>query len=165
MGQSRHGIYDDCEGISEDLIQQFYGTSGTPIMRRRGQTGAGHPSDEDGDQDSASRHENSTIEHEALPNMHAHPVAVPRHDCPFTSEERVLFASGLEKLHLENRIPLNYGAHPSEWTSPYVPYEDIPVGRSRNTIRVSLPDAIWLKRSQLWVQALYVQTYILESRL
>lgn len=167
MGQSHSGIYEDCNGVPEDLIQQFYGTSGVPVTRRSGQTGAGHPSDESLNENLAGTEMESTstaIEHEALPNMYPFPVAVPRQLCPFTSEEQVLFASGLEKLHLESRVPLNYGVHPSEWTSPYLPYEDIPVGRSRNAIRITLPNAVWLKRSQLWAQALYIQTYILESR-
>ncbi|KAG2067389.1 hypothetical protein BDR04DRAFT_1159196 [Suillus decipiens] len=56
MGQLEHGLYsDDCEGVHPDIIRQYYGTTGQPILHASHQTGAGHASDEEySDSDDAS---------------------------------------------------------------------------------------------------------------
>lgn len=168
IGQLQGGIYDDCQGVPEHVIEQFYGTHGNAIIRSSHQTGAGHPPDEDGDEDWVDvdeAAETSFAGQETLNNVYVSPVPVPRHQSPFTEDERVLFDAGLFRIRNEGRIPLGYGAHPSEWPFPYPPFEDIPVGRVRgSTVRISLPNSIWLSRSQLWAQALYLLTYILDTR-
>lgn len=42
------GLYvDDCDGLHPDVISRYYGVYGEPVQRHHGQTGAGHPPDEE----------------------------------------------------------------------------------------------------------------------
>ena len=53
VGQTENGIYlDDCDGVDESVIHRYYGTTSARSRRRHGQTGAGHPPEEDSDTDS-----------------------------------------------------------------------------------------------------------------
>lgn len=190
MGQVEHGMYteDDCIGVHPDVIDQYYGTSGTPLRRRRGQTGAGHPPDEepdeddndpdwqdaDDDSDSESDEESEhsgghqDLEHRISAHhqseFHHEPVGVPKHANPFgTPELQDAFDTAFEALQSSGQVPLGYGVLPEEWDEEgYPSFEILRSGRrGGKELRVALPDFIWRPRAELWVQALAVMNHTL----
>jgi hypothetical protein len=179
IGKTLHGVYDedDCEGVDPVVIDQLYGTHGTRIVRREGQTGAGHPDDDIEDEDvsdSSSDDESSVdltetmgefaarIAAEVRKNVRHEPVRVARHSSPFPTEKvHVLFCETLERVREEGIVPINYGICEDEWEDGYPPYEILGIGkRAQGQLRISLPDDVWRPKALLWCQALDVLTRI-----
>ena len=65
MGQLEFGIYDDFDNVPVPELEQHYGVQGKPVYRSHGQTGAGHPADEDDISevaDGSAEHENDWVD-------------------------------------------------------------------------------------------------------
>jgi len=96
-------------------------------------------------------------------NIHHEAADVPEHTDPFDNpENREAFLSSLEILCKEGIIPGGYGLHMEEWGEDgYPSFEVIHAGRrSRKELRISLPDAVWRPRAELWAQAHHVMSQI-----
>lgn len=175
LGQVQHGIYvDEHDGIHPDVLNEYYGVQGKPREQIPGQSGAGHPPDED-DEDTES--DDNAMDVDSLEdriaqdyehNFNHEAVKAPKHANPFTlslSEEA--FSEELLEKEATGFLPGGYGIHPDEWEgNGYPTYEIIRTGRrARKEIRVALPDAIWRPRAELWVRALYTMTTVLEIQM
>jgi hypothetical protein len=68
MGKLEHGFYDDSDDSDEysdvdpEILNHFYGTTRNNVRRREGQTGAGHPPDENSDSSSSDSEPDSASE-------------------------------------------------------------------------------------------------------
>ena len=111
IGMTNHGVYiNDYAGVHLDVIQQYYSAHGHKHQCAPGQTGAGHPPDEDwmdlGEQVAADQSAN--IHHEA--------VDVPDHEDPFLSDQqRDAFCTALAAVQEQALLPRGYGLHQGEW--------------------------------------------------
>ncbi|KAG1886899.1 uncharacterized protein F5891DRAFT_1132329 [Suillus fuscotomentosus] len=144
ISQVTLGIYrDNCEGVHPDTIERYHGTHGREQTRCHGQTGAGHPDDEDtnsGDQLV------SQIEEDQEQNK-----------SPFvTQDDENLFFSTVEKIVVEGIIPEGYGLLPGEQDDEDAAIiEVLQFGRrGTKSIVVSLSDSVWEARATLWCQGL-----------
>ncbi|KAJ7588142.1 hypothetical protein C8J56DRAFT_785769 [Mycena floridula] len=178
LGQITQGTYiEEFPGVEPSVLEHYYGVEGPQIQRRPGQTGAGHPTDEESDSGSDSEMEVDISEHSGnLPNRINEDIAeqflhdavpVPKHKCPFPDDEDMrTFEQALLSLSQEDIIPSGFGLTPLEWEDgQYPPYEIIPSGRrGSKKLRVQLPHLVWKPRADLWGRALSIMNNILESR-
>jgi hypothetical protein len=105
------------------------------------------------------------VAHEQIHNIRHEAIQTPSSNSPFKDlfEEKTLFRA-LGEIVQQNVIPMGYGVLPEEWENGSYPVlEDLQIGRKRGLVQVSLLDKIWLARSRLWVQGLYVLTYLREG--
>ena len=184
MGQLEYGIYDDYDNVPVSELEAYYGVYSNAIHRFPGQTGAGHPADEDLDLDSESdvdfntnldshNDDNDWINVERTEeavaevniNTYAEPVSVPDHNHPFLSDdsdEMRAFVVMLATYEASSYIPSGYGMLPEEWEDGLYPtIQVIPTGRrGSKQLEIGLPDTIWRSRSELWVRALDVMIKI-----
>jgi hypothetical protein len=155
------GIYnDDCDGWSPEEISEHYGVYGRESRRAPGQTGAGHPPDEDTDADGWVDEEPSTEAPATIPA-----VNVPEPASPFVdADEENAFWAALAIQSEQGFIPEGYGIMEDEWEEgEYPTSEVIQVGRRRSgELYVSLPLDVWLPRAELWVRALNLMITALE---
>jgi len=164
------GIYqDDCDHLSPEEIEENYGLFGAQRRRMPGQTGAGHPDDED-DFDMSMVEEGTDewididgdIFLETDPNIRHEPVSVPDHRCPFSLDGLDAFSKGL-RLYIErDYTPPGLGMCSEEWENGQYPsIQVIPSGRrGSKELPIQLPHELWLPRSQLWVRGLHVLNFI-----
>lgn len=168
LGQTTEGIYatDPLEGIHPDAINRYYGVEGATCRRRRGETGAGHESEDEEEDPEGDDSEPEVDPQEELENQiqadqaqnirHA-PVKVARHHSPF--EEEANEAAFMELLELLLRhpdtLPEDYGILPEEWDEDsYGEIETIRTGTNGKELVVVLPREEWFPRAVQWVQAL-----------
>jgi len=153
ISQATLGIYgDNCEGVHPDTIQRYYGTHGQEQIRRDGQTGAGHPRDEDVDDQVILQR----VEEDQEQHVRHAAVEVPGIDSPFiTQHDEDQFFSTVKQIATEGIIPEGYGLLPDEQDDNYMSMvEVLQFGRRRTkSITVSLSDTIWEARAMLWCQA------------
>ena len=150
-------------------LESHYGIHGNVTRRFPGQTGAGHPADEEHDEETHGGEDADWIDidgteeavAEANLNMHAIPVPVPENNNPFTSNNSnantmQTFVIMLELYKSTNYIPSGFGMLPDEWENGLYPtIQAIPSGRrGSRQLEIGLPDPIWRPRSEKWVQAL-----------
>jgi hypothetical protein len=168
LGQLELGVYhDNYETAPVEQLNRHYGIYGNEIQRLPGQTGAGHPADEDHDDVDldAGPDDNDWIDindannaiAEAENNVYTEPVSVPGNNNPFASENEMhLFARTLHQHQVQGYIPAGYGMLWDEWEGGVYPtIQMIPSGqRGSKQLRIGLPDNRWRSRSELWVQAL-----------
>ncbi|KAJ6494116.1 hypothetical protein C8R47DRAFT_1267661 [Mycena vitilis] len=177
LGRLENGVYlDDCDGVDPGVISELYGTHGSVIQRAPGETGAGQLDDEDvpgvdgnleleeedwedmiGDVEAANEH-----------HFHHEPVAVPKHQNPFSDDALQIFEDALAEADRVQVIPPGYGLLPEEWeNNTYPAFEILKSGRKGSKeLRVALPDSIWRPRAESWGRALAVLnhlTYMLED--
>ncbi|KAJ7599360.1 hypothetical protein C8J56DRAFT_1094074, partial [Mycena floridula] len=176
LGQVTEGTYlDEFPGVEPSVLEHYYGVEGHPIQRQPGQTGAGHPADEDSDSDSemeapSSEHPGNLPNHidEDINSQFLHDaVPVPKHKCPFPDDDDMAtFERALLESSQQDIIPGGFGLAPTEWEDgQYPPYEIIPAGRrGSRKLRVQLPHLVWKPRADLWGRALAIMNNILESR-
>lgn len=174
LGQVEHGIYaDELDGIHPDVLNKYYGVAGQPRTQIPGQSGAGHPDDEE-DEDLQNDEDMDVDELENQIAMdHAHnfnheAVKAPKHTKPFTSSlAEQAFTQELQGREDDGILPEGYGIHPDEWEeNGYPSYEIIRTGRrARKELRVALPDDMWRPRAETWVRALYTMTEVLEMQM
>lgn len=178
LGQLDHGVYvDDCDGLSVNLINKYYGVHGREMKKKPGQSGAGHAPDDEDNEDDGWATDNESEENlpqsesaayvETEPNIRHEPVSVPDHIPPFSTIEFQAFTTSLQSLEATNWIPDGYGIHPDEWESVYYPTaENIPLGRrSQKVMEISLSTSLWYPRAQLWCRSLYLMNQISFQRL
>jgi hypothetical protein len=183
LGQVEHGIYeeDPMANIHPDTINRYYGVDSIEQTRSDGQTGAGHPDDEDidsetGDTDveDGSEGDESDGDHQwtALQcqiasdqahNIRHKPVKVARHHNPFATPEAETEFRDILALVVESRtIPGGYGVLVDEWEDGYPEREIIKTGLRGKGLEVVLPEEVWFPRAVLWTQALDVMTQLVE---
>jgi len=177
MGQLEFGIYDDYDNVPAAELEQNYGIHGRPIHRLPGQTGAGHPADEDDVWDhiakiSVERNDDwvdmdEAATNEVNQNTYNEPIPVPAHNIPFVSDaELEAFRIRLSQYEDSKFIPAGYGMLSDEWENGVYPtIQVIPVGhRGSRQLDIGLPDIIWRPRSQVWVRALDIMNQIQNVR-
>ncbi len=168
------GVYDDYDNVSSAELEQHYSVHGNPVHRLPGQTGAGHPADENDFSDVAE----ASVEHdgdwldmdeaeaavdEANRNTYTEPIPVPEHNSPFVSDaEMQAFAIMLSQYEDSGFIPAGYGMSRREWENgTYPTIQVIPVGRrGSRQLEIGLPESIWQPRSELWVRGLDIMNKI-----
>ncbi|KAH9911007.1 uncharacterized protein B0H18DRAFT_830865, partial [Fomitopsis serialis] len=167
------GTYED-KYKNDDVndLTEYYGVDGTPKRRRLGQTGAGHSADtddedepmedqSDGEAEDASDDdgddEESNIRHAA--------VKVARHANPFRDEDKEdAFWATLQEISALNYLPRNLNIRNDEWDDEgYPTYEDLAVGKRKQSLRVELPHALWLPRAEIWCRAVSILTRVLDE--
>lgn len=167
--EQEHGVEEDQPQVHANILDQYYGVDGHARRRRHGQTGAGHPPDEDvddgsergGDSDDSdgggieemiADDQEEHIRHEALP--------VPTSASPFSAVSEEIFLNTFEEMQRLDVVPEGYGLHPYEWDGMGYPvFETITVGvGGRKKIRIELPADIWWQRACAWVQGLQLMS-------
>lgn len=170
LGQVEHGVYvDECDKLSAEEIQENYGVYGTPINRLPGQTGAGHPSDEEDvliPADVSQDNDWEDAEDETTPNIRHPPVPVPDQANPFSEEEMIAFSTSLQDYETRGFNPPGYGLLDDEWDGvPYPAVEVLPTPRHGSKgLRIGLPSHIWRPRAERWGRALFIMNFILFHR-
>lgn len=167
ISRAKLGEYhDDCKGIHPLTIERYYGVHGHERIRRNGQTGAGHPPDEDPESDDeeiiADRRDGilQSLEADLQDQVRHDAVEVPGNGLPFAcAEDEAEFWSVLERVVLEDITPTGYGLLPEELAGDESTIECIPLGRrGTRSVTVSLEDPIWARRAKIWCQALATLT-------
>jgi hypothetical protein len=177
-----HGVYDDYDNVPVSILEAYYGVHGSITHRFPGQTGAGHPADEEHDEESndADGGEDADwvdidgteeVVAEASLNTHAMPVPVPENNNPFNSNNSnpntmQTFVIMLELYKSTNYIPPGFGMLPDEWENrSYPTIQAIPSGRrGSRQLEIGLPDPICRPRSEKWVQALDIMMKLKNMR-
>jgi hypothetical protein len=95
LGQTEKGLYmdDEFDDIHPDFLQQYYGTTSHGVPRRRHQTGAGGPAEEEDSSDCDEEIDNlgDRIAADQQHNIRHAPAEVPAHACPFDALTDVFF--------------------------------------------------------------------------
>lgn len=164
LGQLNDGVYaDPMDNIHPDIIERYYGVDGIERIRRPGETGAGHPEDEDMEQPEQRVDEpvlSNTVADDLAHNVRHPPIKVARHGNPFRSPvvEKNFFAA-LGAIVQADIIPEGYGVLESEWEDgTYPAMEAINPGTRGKEIIVALPRDVWLPRAILFAQGLDAMT-------
>ncbi|KAJ7173237.1 hypothetical protein C8R46DRAFT_893090, partial [Mycena filopes] len=155
-----NGVYtvDPFKELHPDTIERYYGVEGPIQVRRPGQTGAGHPDDEDEDEwvDEADEYLHAVVEEDLAHNIRHPAIKVARHRNPFhssTMEEN--FFGALGEIVRLNLVPEGYGVIEDEWEDgSYPSMEAINPGTRGKEIVVELPRDVWLPRAVLFAQGL-----------
>lgn len=167
LGELQYGTCaDPFEGIDSAILQEHYGTEGRIKKRYLGQSGAGHPPDEDDtfniplEQDNGSEwvdEDNHNNGEEAL-EEELDSAPVPPHSNPFSTEDYQTFRGVLQSLNETGYLPEGYGICRDEWDNGRYPtLEVITTGRrGARQLEIGLVDHIWRPRAENWVRALYV---------
>ncbi|KZS99414.1 uncharacterized protein LAESUDRAFT_668019, partial [Laetiporus sulphureus 93-53] len=153
LGQAANGIYvDDGTDIHPDVLHELYGMARTPVHRRRGQTGAGHPPEEEESEneddaivDGPTADISEQIAAAQQGNVRHDPVDVPAHASPFADEatETLLF-NALAAVRGDGFLPAGYGVLIGEEIDAYDHEEAIRLGRhGTKELIVTLPEHIW----------------------
>ncbi|KAJ7259953.1 hypothetical protein B0H12DRAFT_1014234 [Mycena haematopus] len=179
LGQTTAGIYatDPLDGIHPDAINRYYGVAGARRRQGRGETGAGHASDDEGgsgeESDSDLDHEpdvqeelENQIEADQAQNIRHAPVKVARHHSPFEDDEDE--AAFLELLQVilsqPDVLPADYGVVEEEWEdADYPETEVIRTGTNGKELVVVLPRDEWFPRAVQWAQALDLLNRVLDE--
>ncbi|KAJ6543011.1 hypothetical protein B0H19DRAFT_957835, partial [Mycena capillaripes] len=171
VGQVQNGVYvNDYEDIHPTVLERYYGVHGPLAPRTSGQTGAGQLDDEDvplpsihdgqeSDSDSDDDDLVQQIEEAHTGNFHHKPVAVPKHNNPFSDKETMqVFHDALSAAEEIGLVPAGYGLLPDEWEDGVYPsYEIIKSGhRGGKQLRVALLDSIWRPRAEMWGRGLAI---------
>ncbi|KAJ7149583.1 hypothetical protein C8R46DRAFT_915629 [Mycena filopes] len=162
MDDRVHAV-DPFKELHPDTIERYYGVEGPIQVRHPGQTGAGHPDDEDEDEwvdeaDEYRRGRRFGAQHMASGHQRgtaSQPVPLERNGGKF------LWALG-EIVQL-NLVPEGYGVIEDEWEDgSYPSMEAINPGTRGKEIVVELPRDIWLPRAVLFAQGLDALEHSLE---
>lgn len=166
---------EECEGMSVEEIEAYYGVYGKPTYRMEGQSGAGHLTDEEevipvldaGSSDSDNTNDWVDVndaDNETTQNIQHDAIPAPEHSNPFTTQQLDAFNQVLQHYTTTDFNPAGYKVLDSEWSDdhPYPVIGIIPCGR-RQEIRISLPESIWCPRAQQWARALFIMNHILNQ--
>ncbi|KAI0060244.1 hypothetical protein BV25DRAFT_1807634, partial [Artomyces pyxidatus] len=146
---------DEYQDVHPDLLNRYYGVSGVPRFRAPGQTGAGHPPDEDIE---------ALVAADQAANIRHEPIKVARHTSPFSLDELEQgFWDVYAEVQASGIVPSGMMLRDSEWDDgEYPTFEDITVGiRTRKTMSVALPREVWYPRALAWCQALHLMADVL----
>jgi len=149
-------------------MERYYGVHGREQIHLNGQTGAGHPLDEDpeeGDEEIIADGHSGILERleaDIRVQVRHEAVEVPGKGSPFMSvEDETEFWSVLDHVMLENIVPTWYGllSEGDEIEGGESTLEHIPIGRcGTKYVTVSLAEPVWAKWAKTWCQALTVLT-------
>ncbi|KAJ7480898.1 hypothetical protein FB451DRAFT_1556366 [Mycena latifolia] len=150
-------INDDCLEFQEEW--NLPPISGAPPTtralqssshRRRGETGAGHTSDDEGDPDDSDEESEldpqeeleNQIQADQAQNIRHAPVKVARHHSPFDEEaDEQGFLELLAEVLSQPDVPEDYGILPEEWEGDsYDEVETIRTGTNGKELVVALPE-------------------------
>ncbi|KAJ7053516.1 hypothetical protein C8F01DRAFT_996534, partial [Mycena amicta] len=173
--------FDDYDDVHPSVLEAYYGTHGSPRQHTENGTGAGQLQDEDvpaadsdvevdaddGESD-FSEDDNeemaAAIAEACSANLNHKPVPVPKHECPFGKDEKLmgLFSDALYKANASGFIPQGYGLLEDEWENGVYPsFEILKSGRrGGRQLRIDLPDVIWRARAELWGRGLAILNQI-----
>lgn len=166
MGQLDNGMYasDPMDSVHPDTLERYYGVEGDQRVRRPGQTGAGHPGDEEQDESDAWVDEPdelaNAVAEDLAHNIRHPPIKVARHRNPFQSAViEANFFRALAEIVQQGIVPDGYGVLQEEWEDrTYPAAEAINPGTRGKQIIVALPHDIWLPRAVYFAQALDAMT-------
>lgn len=155
--------------VHPEALTRHYGVHGPAIRRTFGQTGAGHPFDEDTDSDDesiGSEEAHGERDHALRSHLGDEAVDVPPSLNPFDSDaDKTTFKVALDIVHNNRITPDGYGVLPHKWEDDgYPTLEVLQTGRrGTQELVVALPDDIWHPRAELWARGLDVMYRILNS--
>lgn len=171
------------DAVHPEVLERYCGVDGHERQRAPGQTGAGHPGDEDvddgiedpgaensdsDDEDAASLFTDivqRSIAKDQERNIRHDPIKVKRSQNPFTDKEQGLanLLMLLDSADHHRIIPVGYGVLEEEWGGEgYPETETIKFGRKRRELEVILPTEIWLGRAIRWAQALDIMVRLVD---
>ncbi|KAJ7443289.1 hypothetical protein FB451DRAFT_1413781 [Mycena latifolia] len=128
------------ENVHPDIIDRYYGVEGDERVPRPGQTGAGHPDDEEDSDAWEDEHDEDFLTHAMEAN----------------------FFAALAEITEQNIVPQGFGVQEDEWEDGgYPAAEAINPGTRGKEIIVALPREIWLPRAIFFAQALDAMTRFL----
>ena len=136
-----------------------------PVTRKRHQSGAGHPADEEAsgdEEDEHTAHVADLINQQQRQNVNEDVVPVPSRRSLFADPtEEAAFFVVLNQVIDCQVIPDGFGLKADEWEDGCYPiFETIRLGRRRSKeLEVSLANEIWYKRACMWCQALVCMVY------
>ena len=135
---------------------QYYSVHGREIHWVEGQTGAGHPFNEEDISGENWADLGKRIAADQSANLHHEPVEVLEHTDPFTNDgHRQAFHTALSTVREWGLLPVGYGLYNEELDmDSYPAYEIIKSGRRAKELQVALPHFQWRPRAELWCQAL-----------
>ncbi|KLO16315.1 hypothetical protein SCHPADRAFT_914084 [Schizopora paradoxa] len=146
------------EGVHPETLEKYYGVEGDPLVRRAGQTGAGHPEDEPNNEVAEmiariSADQDHAIRHEA--------IDVPATTSPFESNEGLaLFRTSLEQAVTQNVMPEGFEDVCGEWEES----EGIGSGRrGERRLLIRLPAEIWKPRALAWARSYQIMLCVNET--
>ncbi|KAJ7037274.1 hypothetical protein C8F04DRAFT_952970 [Mycena alexandri] len=158
MGQLNDGVYasDPMDSVHPDTLNRYYGVDGTEQVRQPGQTGTGHPEDEDEDIANA-------VAEDLAHNIRHPAIKVARHNNPFRSAQvEANFFVALGQIVQHGIVPAGFGVLEEEWENTAYPVmEAINPGTRGQEIIIALPREIWLPRAILFAQGLDAMTRFL----
>lgn len=157
-GETVHGVVDDCDGIHANTVIKYYGMDG--------------PQNSIPDELCDLTYEEldeltGAIEEDQEHHIRHDPIEVPKHSCPFeTQEDLDVFCELLHNLETQDILPSGYGGRPEEWDEDGYPLsETLAVGRQKATADtfILMPMEIWKPRADQWIRGLDVMYRILEN--
>ncbi|KAG1879192.1 hypothetical protein F4604DRAFT_1579559, partial [Suillus subluteus] len=155
ISQATLGVYrDNCNRVHPDTIERYYGIHSREQTHCHGQTGAGHPDDEDSNSEDqlilqVAEDQEQNVRHAA--------IEVPGKKSPFvTRHDENLFFSTVEQIVIEGIVPEGYGLLPGEQDDDDAAMTEVLQFGRRGTksVIVSLSDAVWEACATLWCQGL-----------
>jgi hypothetical protein len=170
LAQTQHGLFvNETEISHEEAMNQMHNNTEIDIHDEQleGESSSSECSDDnDSVTQSGEELEASSSREDRLNDVHE-PVSVPDTTNPFSDEDLLqVFTTALATVREEGMLPEGYGLLPEEWDDEEYPsYWVIKSGRRGKELRISLPDAQWRARSELWGQALDIVnrlTYMLD---
>ncbi|KAH9921289.1 uncharacterized protein B0H18DRAFT_956665 [Fomitopsis serialis] len=92
-------------------------------------------------------------------------VKVARHANPFRNQDKEdAFWAALQEISDLNYLPRNLNIRNDEWDDDgYPTYEDLAIGKRKQSLRVELPHALWLPRAETWCRAVSILTRVLDE--
>jgi hypothetical protein len=168
LAQTQHGLFTNDTAIShEEAMNQVRGNGDINVHEEHSEEDSDESETaEDSDGLHAEEQEASGSRDDRLDDIHD-AVVVPDVTDPFLDEELMqAFTAALEIVREQGMLPEGYGLLPEEWDDgKYPAYWVIKSGRRGKDLTISLPDAQWRARSELWGQALDIVnrlTYMLD---
>lgn len=183
LAQTQHGLFtNDTEISHREAMNQIYGNGEIDIYKEQSEESNEEESDEEEEHDEeedsnaskfAEDSDGLTEEPEAsgsrndqLDDVHD-AIVVPDVTNPFSDDDLMqAFTTALDIVREQGMLPEGYGLLPEEWDdNEYPAFWVIKSGRRGKDLTISLPDARWRARSELWGQALDIinrLTYMLD---
>lgn len=171
LTQTQHGLFtNDTEISHEEAMNQIHGNGEIDVEEQSEESNeeeSDKESDEEEEEDSdasefaedldglTEEQESSGSRNDQLDDVHD-AVVIPDVTNPFSDDELMhAFTTALEIVREQEMLPEGYGLLPEEWDDDEYPaYWVIKSGRRGKDLTISLPDARWQARSELWGQAL-----------
>lgn len=123
----KHGIDEDQPRVHPTVLDQYYGVEVLPRHHHPGQTGAGHP-DEDDDAVTIDNEELEYTEHligdDLEESIRHDTIPVPPKTCPFSPTSLDVFLATLSEVQEQGIVPDGYGLKTEEWEETFYPLSE-----------------------------------------